>query len=124
MIGVGAAWKVAGVDVGSTVAIFGLGSVGLAVCYFVFLFLFFEIGKPTLNHLLKRKKDECLSYKCDENVQVNELCYFHKLWNLISFLLLCNNVFIISSFKKSDYDLTNNRLQKVVEFAEPQELSV
>ncbi|KAJ4767647.1 alcohol dehydrogenase [Rhynchospora pubera] len=29
--GVGAAWKLAGVDVGSTVAIFGLGSVGLAV---------------------------------------------------------------------------------------------
>ncbi|GAY41575.1 hypothetical protein CUMW_060530 [Citrus unshiu] len=29
--GVGAAWKVAGVEVGSTVAIFGLGAVGLAV---------------------------------------------------------------------------------------------
>lgn len=29
--GLGAAWKVAGVEVGSTVAIFGLGAVGLAV---------------------------------------------------------------------------------------------
>lgn len=29
--GIGAAWKVAGVSPGSTVAIFGLGSVGLAV---------------------------------------------------------------------------------------------
>ena len=33
-VGVGAAWKVAQVEEGSTVAIFGLGSVGLAVCYF------------------------------------------------------------------------------------------
>lgn len=32
--GVGAAWKVAEVEEGSTVAIFGLGSVGLAVCRF------------------------------------------------------------------------------------------
>ena len=31
--GVGAAWKVADVEEGSTVAIFGLGAVGLAVSY-------------------------------------------------------------------------------------------
>ena len=30
--GIGAAWKVADVEEGSTVAIFGLGPVGLAVC--------------------------------------------------------------------------------------------
>jgi len=30
-VGVGAAWRTAGVEPGSTVAIFGLGSVGLAV---------------------------------------------------------------------------------------------
>jgi hypothetical protein len=30
-VGVGAAWKTAGVEPGSTVAIFGLGSIGLAV---------------------------------------------------------------------------------------------
>lgn len=29
--GIGAAWKVAGVEAGSTVAIFGLGAVGLSV---------------------------------------------------------------------------------------------
>ena len=32
--GVGAAWKVANVEEGSTVAIFGLGAVGLAVQLF------------------------------------------------------------------------------------------
>lgn len=30
-VGVGAAWKTANVEAGSTVAIFGLGSIGLAV---------------------------------------------------------------------------------------------
>jgi len=30
-VGVGAAWRTAGVEPGSTVAIFGLGSIGLAV---------------------------------------------------------------------------------------------
>lgn len=34
--GVGAAWKVADVEEGSTVAIFGLGAVGLAVLFFFF----------------------------------------------------------------------------------------
>ena len=32
VLGVGAAWKLAQVEEGSTVAIFGLGTVGLAVC--------------------------------------------------------------------------------------------
>lgn len=31
--GVGAAWKTAKVETGTTVAIFGLGAIGLAVCY-------------------------------------------------------------------------------------------
>jgi Zn-dependent alcohol dehydrogenase len=49
--GVGAAWKVAAVEAGSTVAVFGLGTVGLAVmsndtkpCYYCdihYLFLSF-----------------------------------------------------------------------------------
>ena len=30
-VGVGAAWRTAGVEPGSTVAIFGMGSIGLAV---------------------------------------------------------------------------------------------
>lgn len=32
--GIGAAWKVANVEEGSTVAIFGLGAVGLAVSFY------------------------------------------------------------------------------------------
>uniref|UniRef100_A0A1J3K5E7 Alcohol dehydrogenase-like 1 n=1 Tax=Noccaea caerulescens TaxID=107243 RepID=A0A1J3K5E7_NOCCA len=45
--GVGAAWKVADVEEGSTVAVFGLGAVGLAVSIFFFKFntLFFYNGK-------------------------------------------------------------------------------
>ena len=35
--GIGAAWKVAEVEEGSTVAIFGLGPVGLAVCSQIFV---------------------------------------------------------------------------------------
>jgi len=31
LLGVGAAWKAAGVEPGSTVAVFGLGTIGLAV---------------------------------------------------------------------------------------------
>lgn len=38
-VGVGAAWNTANVQAASTVAIFGLGSVGLAVSFFSFFLL-------------------------------------------------------------------------------------
>ena len=44
LLGVGAAWISAGVEPGSTVAVFGLGSIGLAVrrpCNFVLFVLWF-----------------------------------------------------------------------------------
>lgn len=37
--GVGAAWNVADVQPGSSVAVFGLGALGLAVCYLFFFFI-------------------------------------------------------------------------------------
>jgi hypothetical protein len=46
LVGVGAAWKVADVEKGSTVAIFGLGAVGLAVRL---LTPFFAINNFTLH---------------------------------------------------------------------------
>lgn len=36
-VGVGAAWRTANVEAGSTVAIFGLGSIGLAVWPYIYI---------------------------------------------------------------------------------------
>jgi len=64
-VGVGAAWRTAGVEPGSTVAIFGLGSIGFAVWTLSTLFFFFAtlvICAKMLNaihwlHRLQREQD-------------------------------------------------------------------
>ena len=73
-LGVGAAWRTADVEKGSTVVIFGLGSIGLAVrscrtlykyCFFSFLAFIFE--------RLQRKAHACLFSRLQRELDFVEL---------------------------------------------------